>query len=90
MTANQILRAMACGAALMAGAISGSALAQAYPAKTVRIIAPFGAGGGGDTTIRLQAQQLGAAMGVQFVVDNRPGANGVMRVHTAPTRGDRA
>ena len=83
MKANGTLRVVALGMALMAGGISGSVWSQAYPAKTVRIVAPFGAGGGGDTTIRLLAQQLGSAMGVQFVVDNRPGANGVIGVQEA-------
>ena len=68
---------------VLAGAAVAPAWSQAYPAKTVRIIAPFGAGGGGDTTIRLLAQQLGQAMGVQFMVDNRPGGNGVIGVQEA-------
>ena len=66
--------------AVLAGALPAAAWSQAYPSRPVRIVAPFGAGGGGDTTIRLLAQQLSLAMGNQFVVDNRPGANGVIGV----------
>ncbi len=55
-----------------------SVLAQVYPSRPIRVIAPFGAGGGGDTTIRLMAQHLSAAMGQPVVVENRPGVNGVI------------
>lgn len=71
------------GAAAAYGAGIRPAWSQAYPAKTVRIVAPFGAGGGGDTTIRLLAQQLSQSTGQQFIVDNRPGGNGVIGVHEA-------
>ena len=66
-----------------AGAAVSPAWAQAWPSRPVRIIAPFGAGGGGDTTIRLLAQQLANVLGQPFVVDNRPGGNGVIGVQEA-------
>lgn len=52
--------------------------AQAYPTGPVRIVVPFPAGGGVDTTGRLIGQKLAEALGKQFVIDNRPGANGMI------------
>ena len=53
-----------------------AASAQTYPAKPVRIIAPFAPGGGTDFIARIAAQKLTEGMGQQFIVDNRPGAGG--------------
>ena len=50
--------------------------AQAYPAKPVRLILPYPAGGSFDAIARLTGQKLGADWGQQLVVDNRPGAAG--------------
>lgn len=51
-------------------------LAQTYPAKPVRIIAPYPSGGGADTAARIIAQALTELTKQQFIVDNRPGASG--------------
>jgi tripartite-type tricarboxylate transporter receptor subunit TctC len=63
-------------AVFAASAISGAAVAQTYPTKSVRIIAPFAPGGGTDFIARVAAQKLTEGLGQQFIVDNRPGAGG--------------
>jgi len=53
-----------------------SARAQDYPVRPVRLIVPFAAGGVTDTSARVIADRLGARLGHQVVVENRPGASG--------------
>ncbi|HYK12692.1 MAG TPA: tripartite tricarboxylate transporter substrate-binding protein, partial [Burkholderiales bacterium] len=57
---------------------ASGAAAQAYPARPVRIVVPFPAGGGADFMARVVGQKLGDALGQTFVVDNRAGAAGVI------------
>ena len=64
--------------ALALAVASGPAWAQAYPAKPVRIIVPFGAGGGTDIQGRLLAQKFQTSMGQNFLVENRAGASGLI------------
>ena len=52
------------------------ALAQNYPAKTVRVVIPWPPGGTNDIVGRIVSQKLGELMGQQFIVDNRGGAAG--------------
>src|SRR5262245_60789208 len=58
----------------------GAAAAQPYPSRTVRIIVPQAAGGGLDITVRALANKLTETWGPQIVVDNRPGANGIIGI----------
>ena len=62
--------------ALLAGAIP--ALGQSYPDRNVRIVVPFTAGGAPDVVARVIAQALTEQTGKSFVVENRPGADGVL------------
>jgi tripartite-type tricarboxylate transporter receptor subunit TctC len=52
--------------------------AQAYPAKPIRMIVGFAPGGGTDVTARVIVQPLSEGLGQRVVIDNRPGANGVI------------
>lgn len=70
---RQILKAAA--AALSASPI-GRAFAQAYPARSVKMVVPVGAGGANDTSTRLIAQKLSESLRQQFYVENIQGAGG--------------
>ena len=69
--------------ASLAGSWSAAARAGAYPDHPVRIIVPYGPGGIADVTLRLVALKLSAKLGQQFIVDNRPGAAGVVGITAA-------
>lgn len=53
-------------------------IAQEYPSKPIRWIVPYAAGGVGDLVARAMAPKLSAILGQQVIVDNRPGAGGVI------------
>lgn len=59
------------------------ALAQAYPAKAIRVLVPFPPGGGTDIIARETTQKVAAATGWTFVIDNKPGAGGNLGVDAA-------
>lgn len=54
------------------------AIAQNYPSKIVKIVVPYPPGGTVDSIARIVAQRLSDNLGVQFIVDNRAGANGTL------------
>ncbi|PZW48306.1 tripartite-type tricarboxylate transporter receptor subunit TctC [Humitalea rosea] len=65
------------GLLLGAAAAPSAARAQAnFPTRSLRMIAPYAPGGGVDTSARLLAMPMGAAMGQTVIVENRPGAGG--------------
>ena len=57
---------------------ASAAMAQSWPARPVRVIVPFSPGGSADTLGRLAAQKLSDSLKENFVVENRPGAGGVI------------
>ncbi len=67
------------GGAVLAPSLS---VAQAYPAKPVRMVVPFPPGGAADIVGRQVTQNLGVALGAQFIVDNRAGAGGAIGTDT--------
>jgi tripartite-type tricarboxylate transporter receptor subunit TctC len=64
-------------------ALAGAAHAQNYPARTVRILVGFAPGGSTDLTARIYAQELNKLWNSQVVVDNRPGASGMIGAELA-------
>ena len=68
--------------ALIASLLPAFAAAQAYPAKPIRIVLPFGPGGVADITTRTIAPKLGDALGQQIVVENMPSAGGIRASET--------
>src|SRR5690349_9909340 len=69
--------------AFLAGVLVGAVLftaasAQPYPSQPIRMIVGFAPGGGTDVTARAVVQELSEALNQRIVIDNRPGANGVI------------
>jgi tripartite-type tricarboxylate transporter receptor subunit TctC len=87
-----VFRALAASAALILSmlALASNAAAEGYPAKPVRLIVPFAAGGPTDVIARIVAQKLSESFGQQVVTENIPGAGGntgVTMVARAPADG---
>jgi len=59
------------------------AFAQTYPSKPVRMLVGFSPGGGTDVTARAIVQELSDGLGQRVIIDNRPGANGVLGTELA-------
>jgi tripartite-type tricarboxylate transporter receptor subunit TctC len=72
------LRAAATFALIFIGLASAASAQTPYPNRTITLVLPFAAGSGTDTTTRIISQHLGMALGVGIVIDNKPGANGMI------------
>jgi tripartite-type tricarboxylate transporter receptor subunit TctC len=78
--------------ALSCAAVFGSTLSRAqdsYPSKPIRLVVPYPPGGASDVTARLLGQKMTESWGQQVVIDNRPGANGILALeHVAKQPAD--
>jgi tripartite-type tricarboxylate transporter receptor subunit TctC len=72
-----------CGLAFGHTPQAAAQVAQGWPNKPIRLVVPLAAGGGTDLAARVVAQALGDALGQQVVVDNKPGAGGVIGIAEA-------
>ncbi|MGH8681357.1 MAG: Bug family tripartite tricarboxylate transporter substrate binding protein [Burkholderiales bacterium] len=72
------LSGFAAASVLAAALVAPGAAAQDWPARPVKIVAPFAPGGSADTLGRLVAERLAARLNQSFVVENRPGAGGLI------------
>ncbi|MBC7583967.1 MAG: tripartite tricarboxylate transporter substrate binding protein, partial [Tardiphaga sp.] len=70
---NRILRVM--GALAIVTATAGSAQAQGWPNRPIRMVVPYTPGGYTDLMARLVSQKMSEALGQTFVIENKPGAN---------------
>ena len=87
---NGRMRAAACAALIALGAAAWSALAQSYPAKTIRYIIAFPPGGSNDILARIIGARMTELMGQTVIIDNRPGGGaniGVEAIARAPADG---
>lgn len=65
-------------AALAAVVLAGVAAADGFPSKPVKLVVPLAAGGTGDTLARAVGEEMGKILGEPFVIENRPGAGGLV------------
>lgn len=70
--------AAASGAAFAVPVLAQTNPANGYPNKAVRVIVPFAPGGGTDALARLIGQKLNTSLGQPFLIDNKPGASGII------------
>jgi tripartite-type tricarboxylate transporter receptor subunit TctC len=76
---RSLVLAVVCAAAYWAATSpAGAQSAAGYPQKPVRVYVPYGPGGVGDLTMRLLADQLSKDLKQSFVIENRPGAGGIV------------
>ena len=82
------IRRMLAAAAILAAGVPAWAQ-DAYPSRPIRMVVPYPPGGASDVTARLLGQKMAEAWGQQVVIDNRPGANGIVALeHVAKQPAD--
>jgi len=75
-------RAMLLGAGGMLAGLGDLARAESWPSRPMRLVVPFAPGGSGDITGRIYGKYLEEALGQPIVIDNKPGANGIIGTET--------
>jgi len=88
MHARRIAAALACLAALVLAAAPSRAQSPAWPQRPVKFIIPFGPGAGADIGARLFADRLARRWGQTVVVENRPGADGIVAINAFVSAND--
>lgn len=79
MSLRKRIAGLAC-ATILAGVISTAANASDYPTKTIKLVAPFAAGGSSDALARIVAPELSKRLGQPIVIENRAGAGGTIGI----------
>ncbi len=77
----RVRKVLALGLSMLMLAAAGTARAQEYPNRPVRIVVPYAPGGVTDNSVRVLVDKLSARLGQQVVVENRPGAAGNLGTH---------
>jgi tripartite-type tricarboxylate transporter receptor subunit TctC len=72
------MKKMLMAAALSIATLAAHAQTSDYPTRTIRMLLPFAAGGGGDTLGRLLAERMGKRLGQTIIIENKPGAGGTL------------
>ena len=75
MAGAMISRRSVLGGAATLG-VAGRVAAEAWPARPIKLVAPFAPGGGSDFTSRLIAEKMSARLGQTMIVENKPGVGG--------------
>jgi tripartite-type tricarboxylate transporter receptor subunit TctC len=70
-------------AILATSLVASNTMAQSYPAKPVRSVAPYSPGSGPDSVMRILGEKLSRAWGQQLVIDNKPGGSGFIAIGDA-------
>ncbi|MET0857813.1 MAG: tripartite tricarboxylate transporter substrate binding protein [Telluria sp.] len=82
---SQKLKRLQYALAVFSLAVSVSAGAQNFPNKLIKIVVPFGAGGVADLTVRMVAQEMAQSMKQPIIIENRPGAGGIVAASSVAT-----
>jgi tripartite-type tricarboxylate transporter receptor subunit TctC len=76
--ARTLVRLTLCVAAATSALLASTAGAQPYPNRPIRLVVPYAPGGAGDVIARIVSQRLGNDLGTSVVVENKPGAGGMI------------